>query len=131
MRIVLLMMLFVSSFAMAGANKVTTLHHPTIDDYERHKQEYDRLGLEKGASRTEACITSNEVSSEVFQSMPLFDQSGSFKYKNAVLHNIGIEKNGVCFTFAGLNNNHFKSWLHSFISNKTSIAAGSYVVEFK
>lgn len=131
MRILLLLVIFTSSFVLAKDDRATTLHHSIVDDYERHKHEYNRLNLEKGAPRTEACISSKEVSAEQFQSMPLFEKSGSFKYKSAVLHTIGIEKHGICFTFAGLNINHFKYWLDMFISTNTSIEAGSYVVEFK
>jgi len=131
MRFILIFVIFYSNFALASSNNITTLHHQIIDDYDRHKEDYERLGLAKGTPRTEACIASELVSSESLQNLPLFDASGSFKYNGAVLHSIGIEKNGVCFTFAGLNKNHFSSWLQTFILNNSNISAGSYVVEFK
>lgn len=131
MRIFFIIALLLSGVAKAETTEVILLHPPQIDDYERHKEVYDRLGLSKGASRSEACLKYKNEQAQALEHLPFFDDNGGFKYKNAVLHSINIKNNGFCLSFAGLNNGDFETWIKPFIANNSSVARGSYVVEFK
>jgi hypothetical protein len=128
---IIIVLLLLSGVAKAETTEVILLHPPQIDDYERHKEDYDRLGLSKGAPRSEACVKYKDEQALVLENLPLFDVDGSFKYKNAVLHSINIKDSGFCLSFAGLNNGDFETWIKPFIANNSSVVTGNYVVEFK
>jgi len=131
MRIFFIITLLLSCVVKAETAKVILLHPPQIDDYERHKEDYDRLGLSKGAQRSEACLKYKNKEALALENLLLFSDDGGFKYKNAVLHSINMNDNGFCLSFAGLKNGDFESWLMLFIANNSSVSTGSYVVEFK
>ena len=90
MRIFFIIAVLLSSTAKAETAEVILLHPPQIDDYERNKEDYDRLGLTKEAPRSDACIKYKNEQARTLENLPLFDDNGSFKYKNAVLHSINL-----------------------------------------
>ena len=132
MRILLVIFILVSNSVGAQNSQIILLHPPEINDYERNKSDYDRLGLKKGAQRTEVCVDYVDDEAKEIVNLTLFEKDTKrFKYTNAVLHIVSIEENGLCFTFAGLKKHDFTSWLKAFISNNSNIKPGSYKIEFR
>ncbi|WP_461535269.1 hypothetical protein [Spongorhabdus nitratireducens] len=131
MRTLLLLSLLILNTATVRANEAMQLNHRQCDEYNRHQHDYKRLGLASGAQHNTVCINYQPPQAGEFESLPLFETSGHFKYRKAVLLSISTEDTGACFRFAGLDSSDFEIWIRRLIADYSDITADDYVISFK
>ncbi|MGY0216245.1 hypothetical protein ACWJJH_02530 [Endozoicomonadaceae bacterium StTr2] len=131
MRTILIFSLLVFGETTALAHKTIQLNHRQCDEYSRHQHDYKRLSLASGAKQKTVCINYQTPQAGEFESLPLFDSSGGFKYRKAGLISISTEDTGACFRFAGLDSSDFEIWIRRFIADHSDITADDYVISFK